>query len=60
MKTEEEIWKDVPDYKLDAIQVKTIRVCISEGLTQQKIADYFKVHRTCISAIKLGYHWNHL
>lgn len=52
-----------PDHwntKLDEIQVKTIRRCLEDGMTQQKIADYFKVHRTCISAIKLGYHWNHL
>lgn len=46
--------------KLDEIQVLTIRKCLQDGMTQQKIADYFKVHRTCISAIKLGYHWNHL
>lgn len=46
--------------KLDEIQVQTIRRCLKDGLTQQKLADYFKVHRTCISAIKLGYHWAHL
>lgn len=46
--------------KLDETQVRTIRKCLSEGITQQKIADHFKVHRTCISAIKLGYHWSHL
>lgn len=46
--------------KLDQTQVLTIRKCLSDGMTQQKLADYFKVHRTCISAIKLGYHWGHL
>lgn len=46
--------------KLDQIQVLVIRRCLKEGITQQKIADYFMVHRTCISAIKLGYHWSHL
>lgn len=46
--------------KLDEIQVKTIRECIKDGLTQQKIADYFLVHRTCISAINLKYHWVNL
>lgn len=49
-------WKN----KLDEIQVLTIRKCLEDGMTQQKIADYFKVHRTCISAIKLNYHWGHL
>lgn len=46
--------------KLDETQVLTIRKCLNDGMTQQKLADYFKVHRTCISAIKLGYHWSHL
>lgn len=46
--------------KLDEIQVKTIRLCLSDGMTQQRLADYFKVNRTCISAIKLNYHWGHL
>lgn len=46
--------------KLDEIQVKTIRKCLEDGMTQQKIADYFKVHRTCISAIACKYHWAHL
>lgn len=52
--------KDHWNVKLDEIQVITIRDCLNMGLTQQKIADYFKVHRTCISAIKLSYHWNHI
>lgn len=46
--------------KLDPTQVSVIRSCLKIGITQQKIADYFKVHRTCISAIKLKYHWAHL
>lgn len=46
--------------KLDEIHVKTIRKCLKDGMTQQKLADYFKVHRTCISAIACKYHWAHL
>lgn len=46
--------------KLDETQVKTIRKCLNDGMTQQKLADYFKVHRTCISAIACKYHWAHL
>lgn len=49
-------WKN----KLDEMQVRTIRKCLIDGITQQKLADYFKVHRTCISAISLKYHWRHL
>lgn len=46
--------------KLDETQVLTIRRCLDDGMTQQKLADYFKVHRTCISAIACKYHWVHL
>lgn len=46
--------------KLDEIQVLTIRRCLKDAMTQQKIADYFKVHRTCVSAISCKYHWAHL
>lgn len=46
--------------KLDETQVHTIRRCLTDGMTQQKLADYFKVHRTCISAIACKYHWAHL
>lgn len=46
--------------KLDETQVLTIRKCLEDGMTQQKLADYFKVHRTCVSAIACEYHWTHL
>jgi hypothetical protein len=46
-----------PMSKLDETQVKTILVCLKDGLTQQKIADYFKVDRSTIGYIKRGKLW---
>lgn len=39
---------------LDEIQVKTIRKCISDGMTAYKLAKYFKVSQAVVHNIKHG------
>lgn len=46
-----------PMAKLDATQVIVIIQCLKEGLTQQRISDYFKVNRSTIGYIKRGKLW---
>lgn len=44
---------------LDELQVKTIK-SIKRGLTQQKIASYFRVNRGTIGSIIRGITWKHV
>lgn len=55
------IYRGVDHYAttLDETQVKTIK-SIKGQLTQQKIADYFKVNRSTISPIMRGISWKHI
>jgi len=46
--------------KLDVIQVLTIRKCLSYGMRYKPLADYFKVSKSSIKAIKLRRTWSAL
>lgn len=46
--------------KLDEIQVKTIRKCLSDGMLCSPLANYFNVSPTLISAIKRRVVWQTL
>lgn len=44
--------------KLDEIQVKTIKKCLSDGLTCRQLGQYFKVDRKTIDSIRKGQSWS--
>lgn len=46
--------------KLDEVQVKTIKVCIRDGMSNADLARYFKVRPSSISLIRTGDHWKHI
>lgn len=46
--------------KLDESQVKTIKSGVLEKLTDQEIADYFKVSRATINRIRHGISWKRI
>lgn len=46
--------------KLKEVDVKKIKVMLSQGLKQQEIADLFGVHNCSISNIKTGVTWKHV
>lgn len=43
--------------KLDEIQVKTIKRCFKDGLTNLQLGRYFKVDRQTIRSIRVGKSW---
>lgn len=46
--------------KLDIYQVKTIRMCLHDGMRYAPLAKYFNVKTGCIKDIKLGRTWSNL
>lgn len=42
----------------DAIQIKTIKKCIDEGIGNQDLASYFKCHHSTISKIRTGINYS--
>lgn len=46
--------------RLDEIQVKTIKLCLEQGITCRQLADYFKVHWGTVNDIKHNRTWKHI
>lgn len=47
----------LPQTKLDEVQVRTIKKCLSDGLRQYHLAKYFKVNIATIGDIKYNRSW---
>lgn len=45
---------------LDDVQVKTIKACIKDGISNMELSEYFKVHNSIISNIKTGKTYNRI